>query len=128
MSDLQWQKERCVEWLLATWTTCVPPERTRAWQARIAPPPLSTNQLDQTIRTLESLSDAQFGAWLLDTAEPWQQSLLWSTLRTVIRAIEGLTESGPLIAAIALHVRDKDSLRVVLLMMLQASQPDSAPA
>ena len=126
MDNVQWKNDRCVEWLLATWTTCVTPERTRAWLARIAPPPLSPDQLDQTIRTLESLSDERFCAWLLETAEPWQQSLLLSTLRRVIRAIEGLTESGPLIEAIALHVRDKDSLRVVLLRMLQAYQLDSA--
>ncbi|MDB5321102.1 MAG: hypothetical protein JWN40_2733, partial [Phycisphaerales bacterium] len=68
MSDLQWQKDRCVEWLLTTWTSCVPPERTRAWLARIAPKPLEIEQVVQTLDTLESLSDESFCIWLLEAA------------------------------------------------------------
>ena len=122
MGDLQWQKDRCVEWLLARWTQCVPAERTKQWAARMRVT-ITVEQLRATEAELGRLSDDEFCRWLLDTAEPWQQSLLWSTLQGVIRSIEGLTEFEPLRAAIALHMRDDDSLRSILRQMLAAYCP-----
>jgi hypothetical protein len=86
---------------------------------RIAPKPLELDQVVQTLETLESMSDEGFATWLLETAEPWQQSLLFSVLLKVVRAVEGLTEPNSLIEAIALQMRDSDSLRTVLAAMLR---------
>lgn len=124
MSDLQWQKDRCIDWLLVRWASCVPPERTKEWLNRIGPT-IQVEQVARTMGTLSALTDDQLSPWLLEAAEPWQQSLLLTLFQRTIRAIEGLTEPGDvLIEAIALHVRDGDSLRSILLYMLQSCLPD----
>lgn len=123
MGNLQWQKDRLVEWLAGLWLGCVPVERTRQWTARMKME-LSESQFQQTLCVLDNLTDAQFGPWLLDEAEPWQQALCLDALLRILGSIESALPGSPVIGAVALHVRDRDSLRSVLRLALSSYLPN----
>ena len=82
--SLQWQKQQLSEWILGLWLQAVPIDRSKAWIDRLSMQ-LTDAQVADTIQTLEGLSGQAFGPWLLDEAEPWQQSLLLASMPTATK-------------------------------------------